>query len=137
MSTARRQYLFIAFIVLGSGIAGCKKYEEGPAISLASKKNRLAGQWLVESATILSTGVDTIAGFEQFRLKFDKDGKFSQTVDFNQTKGGSWQFGTDETVIQTIVVADETIVDRYTIVRLKKKELKLDYEGVRLALIPD
>ena len=40
--------LLVAILALGVQLTSCKKYEDGPAISLKSKNKRLVGDWELE-----------------------------------------------------------------------------------------
>lgn len=84
--------------------AGCKKYDEGPAFSLQSKKARIEGSWNVASYT--ENGVDglkyeeeetiicksgkelkaIISGTMQMKLTFEKDGDFEFVTEYSWTE---------------------------------------------------
>jgi len=50
------------FLFLSSSLyIGCKKYEEGPAMSLRSKKGRVANKWKVDA--YLKNGTDMISDY--------------------------------------------------------------------------
>ena len=100
---------------------GCGKYEEGPGLSLMSKKGRLAGTWTVEKATSTSGGisVDVTSAFANMSWTYEKDGTYKFTWGA-LTETGSWEFGDKkETVITTDSTNDK---DTATIYRLKNKE---------------
>ena len=101
----------VAAAVIGSGILGlesCKKYEDGPAFSLRSKKARLTGEWQVissqqgEIANALNTGVDII-------VEFKKDGQFSATGTWLQygyplsyIKQGEWEWTSKKERVEVV-----------------------------------
>ena len=49
-------FLSLAMVLI---ISACGKYPEGPGLSLASKKSRLAGDWNIKSYTTTLNGVET------------------------------------------------------------------------------
>ncbi|GAB4278073.1 MAG: hypothetical protein Kow0068_01540 [Marinilabiliales bacterium] len=53
-------YLFILLIIT---IMGCKKYDEGPSISLRSKINRIEGKWYIEK--FLINNADSTSGMHE------------------------------------------------------------------------
>ncbi len=63
--------LFAAFAVVF--LASCGKYEDGPGLSLRSKKARLTGTWVVESAIQGSTDITgDITNGGSVELTFEK-----------------------------------------------------------------
>lgn len=58
-----------AFLLMDS----CSKYEDGPAVSLRSKQNRLVGEWKLTNVAILqANGIEST-------LIFEKNGDFAWT----------------------------------------------------------
>ncbi|HEX4887812.1 MAG TPA: lipocalin family protein [Luteibaculaceae bacterium] len=101
-------------------VAGCSKYEEGPAFSLRSKTARLANEWKVEA--FLINGVDQTASIsgENYLETFDKDGNYS----FKSASGdgtGKWEFQEDKEQIKVSGV-DSQSSETYFILKLKEKE---------------
>ena len=103
----RKKYLLIALIIIFTVpfYQGCKKYDEGPAFSLRSKKARLTGEWEVTS--YLKNGkdfliyvdkvesgydnmcgsnyTDTSSGTSVYTYEVEKNGDVNLTEDFNET----------------------------------------------------
>lgn len=117
-------------------IVGCKKYDEGPRISLASAKHRLAQTWLLESARDIATNADITALHQGLRWRFTKDGKFEETVDFLISGLGGWSFIREKEAVQITIPGNSTDIRNYTIIRLKKKELKVTLEGEEFTFSP-
>ena len=75
----------ILLLVLPLIIIGCKKYEDGPLISLRTKETRLVGNWNSENDSIKT------------KFSFEKNGSFEQLVYstsdlFKYSKKGNWKF---------------------------------------------
>lgn len=92
----------IAIIILslcGSAILfdGCKKYPEGPAISLRSKKERVANTWKLDQ--LISGGVDSTAFYtnilNDYTVTLTKSGSYTIAYNvwgFGVTESGDWSF---------------------------------------------
>ena len=106
----------VAFVFVG-----CKKYDDGPAFSLASKKGRVVNVWKIEK--MMYEGVDvplTGSGYENFTIEYTKDNKVIYTdngvVDPDQE---TWDFGDKK---ETIITKSTNDADTMMITRLKSKE---------------
>ncbi len=113
----------LAFTVV---IPACKKYEEGPGISLRTKKERLANVWKYESVTA-SDGLEHTDEFEARVITIKNDFTYS-TSDQEQTViEGMWQFGEKK---KSIILSNHSgIVDEWLILRLTEKEFWVIDEG--------
>ena len=115
-----------ALVVLASfvlmGTYSCKKYEEGPMISLRTKTARVANDWKLEKAE--QDGVDITANYPSAEQTFTKDGKYSAAVN-GLSYSGTWEFDSKK---ENILVKIDGSSDeaKYEIIRLKEKELWLD-----------
>jgi hypothetical protein len=88
--------LLLAVFLLCIIAGGCKKYEDGPAISFTSKANRLFGYWQMEKWIL--NNVEQTAQYQfQHKFGFAKDGTYyysffdvgsGYTINFT----GTWQF---------------------------------------------
>ncbi|MEI6022118.1 MAG: DUF5004 domain-containing protein [Bacteroidota bacterium] len=111
---------FITITLLSS----CKKYVDGPMISLRTKKARVTGDWKLESAT--SNGTDITSSFNSnFEWNIEGDETFKMKAVGSGTLlteiTGTWKFGEDKDDIYfTPSGGTET---SYRITRLKNKEL--------------
>jgi len=107
---------------------GCKKYEDGPSISLLTKKARVAGTWGVEKYMV--NGVDQTAAWRQVysseNLIFDKAGTYSATYNTILgpfTDAGTWAFINDKANLQLISSSANSVADVWEIIRLTNSEL--------------
>ena len=104
-------------------VASCSKYEDGPKISLRTKKARLSNTWKLELYTI--NGQDktqeflAIAG-QNYRLRIEKDGKYSTEGNFPDQ--GTWELGEDKDDIRLKSNDPNTEEQSYRILRLKNDE---------------
>ena len=68
---------------LSLSFIGCKKYQEGPAISLASKKGRVEGVWKVSKSFTDGTedtcDSDCTEGRDKSSVTYTKDGKYTSS----------------------------------------------------------
>jgi len=106
-------------IVLLIVVSSCKKYEEGPGVSLRSKQTRVVGEWLQTNEVEGDTSSISLYLFNSIHIQ--DDGGFS--ADGNT---GSWAFNHNKT--ELIVTLDNSIypssnVFKYDISRLSNKEL--------------
>ncbi len=112
----------LSLLVAGSiTLISCGKYDEGPGLSLRSKKGRLAGDWMVEKATSTtgSTVTDMTSWFANYSINFEKDGKYSATFG-SITDVGSWEFSDDKMMV--ISTNSSGGKDSMPIIRLTNKE---------------
>src|SRR6185503_2261050 len=53
-------------------VAGCRKYEAGPDVSLLSRKDRVANHWIIQYA--YEGNKDATSEYDQYELFLTKDG---------------------------------------------------------------
>jgi hypothetical protein len=136
--------LFAALLGLAAFFTGCK-YEEGPIISLRTKKERVANSWKVASA-IEADGDDVTGAFEDHVLTFTKEGDFTWTgtwLFFSFTQTGEWLFTVDNENIQfqydDTFVYPFTSLDEFQILKLMEEEMWIvdtDGELTEFRLVP-
>lgn len=130
-------------------LTACKKYDEGPSISLRSKENRLCQKWKLYDAYWNGDPAE----IKNTIIEFSKDGKYHSisNVSFSTTveENYNWQFinkKSDIEIYGTKYVYDayydstsqEYLVDSvltnfkttYQIIKLTKKELWYDLDTV-------
>lgn len=122
------------FIILSAIFASCKKYDEGPTLSLRSKKTRLENTWKYEQVIINRLPLELDENDQKFRLKFDKEGLAIKQVanpSAPATFVGSWVFFEDKEKLRTTF--DYTFfgnpiheITEYRILKLKNKDLWLE-----------
>jgi hypothetical protein len=109
--------LFIAAFTMTT-IQSCKKYEEGPAISLHSRAERVANTWKIENYKINET--DYTSGTSDYSETFSKDGDYSyQWGAFSGS--GKWAFQNDDAEIR-ITGTNTQPSQTLFILKLKEKE---------------
>ena len=114
-------------------LTGCKKYEEGPGLSLRSKKARVANLWKVDYAYDFKDSVIITSDFAGETWEFSKDGNFIERENGTVDKTGSWEFVSDK---EQIKIKFSLSTDTYVIVKLKEKEMWLKDAEEELHLIP-
>lgn len=106
-----------AVAIIAASITSCGKYEEGPKLSLRSKKGRLAGDWLLQSVEVNGTAVNfTNSDY----WTFDKDGTYKYTAG-NLSVSGTWVFTDDKLGIITEVSGNKDTMS--TLIKLTNKEM--------------
>lgn len=114
--------LFVFFFALAA--VSCKKYEEGPVISLRSKKARVVNKWKIEKVT--ENGRDVTDDYKNNTIEFKEDGKFIATESIggglSVSAEGKWEFNSDKTKIIVTLDNDKTEAE---ILRLKENSLWL------------
>jgi hypothetical protein len=108
-------------------LASCGKYEDGPAISLRTKDQRLCNEWQVSSA--MQNGVDKTsdfnAAFAGYLLDIRKDETYTLSYSpfsLGQVNdAGRWEWMSDKMEVRFTNGDNEST--QYHILRLKEKEL--------------
>ena len=104
------------------GVTACGKYEEGPGLSLRSKKARVANEWKVEYAYDHKDQVEITSDFTGEVFVFAKDGSYMKKDGGVTKKTGTWEFISDKEEIAIIFPDD---IDKFSILRLKSNEMWL------------
>jgi hypothetical protein len=115
----------IGFLSTGL-ITSCKKYEDGPAFSLRTKKARLTGDWKIDK--VLYNNEDITADYidgvgANFVLDIEKDGTYKQMG--KVTDAGTWKLGEDKDDVFFLSNDPGSKEEAFRITRLKNKELWL------------
>ncbi len=122
--------------LLATGLVGCNKYDEGPAISFRTAASRVENNW--EPKVILEDGEDVSYFFQDFSMDITEDGRFVITdkddLDSTFTQEGFWSLENDNENLQFIYTEPPVNPDRvtFTIQKLKADEMWLleDRDGV-------
>lgn len=103
-------------------LSGCNKYEEGPGLSLLTKKARITGLWEAESKTTKAGKVTFYS--DKITLKINKDDSFlRQNHTLKTTEKGTWTFTSEkESIVLTYKKNGNVYVEELEIVRLKNNE---------------
>ncbi|MFZ9631830.1 MAG: hypothetical protein ACO3AQ_07325 [Bacteroidia bacterium] len=103
-------------------LSGCKKYEDGPGLSLSSKKSRVAATW--EFKKVKLSSVDVTSNFLDYTWEMKKDGQFN-VVSSGYIDHGKWDFALDKEAIDFRY--DDGTIERYDIKRLTAKDLWMEF----------
>lgn len=121
--------LFKSLIVIGLlsiAIQSCKKYPEGPALSLRSKEARLTGKWKLDK--IYENGIEYSAFFilfgGTFEWEIEKGGKYHIHLGTDD-ENGTWKLSGDKEELIFLGESSGAQEERFTILKLKNKELWL------------
>lgn len=118
--------LFVALIVASMAFSGCKKYEEGPSLSLRSKTTRISGEWKIVKQQYNGVDVDIDNIEKSFTYEYKKEGEFyrSSTLYPNLKIEGTWEFNSEKTrLIIKANLLGQPYNNDLTIIRLTNKEL--------------
>src|SRR5688572_21953831 len=122
--TCSRKILFLLLLPLLLVPVSCKKYPEGPLLSLRSKKARLTGEWMLEK--ILRNGNDSTAYYKaylgsNYLLIIKKHEVY--WVQGNFPGDGTWRLDDKKEIIYFKSAQGSGPETPYQILRLKSKEL--------------
>ncbi len=119
----KTKYLFGALLLSAIFIiSSCKKYEEGPAFSLRTKKARLCGDWKIESITY--DGVDNTSNYSNYEWNIEKDESYVSRITSSGISievKGKWKFGEDKDDVYFTPDGGSEV--SYRITKLKNTEL--------------
>lgn len=139
----KTKILLFSAMFLTVSMFSCSKYEEGPALSLRSKKERIANTWKIEKA--YRSGQDVTEDYDQYLLTMGKDGDASLLATYTSgaftfqfQTNGTWKFENSKEVL-VLDFEDDDADAKYQILRLKEDELWLREQGGEdeLHLIPN
>ncbi len=111
-------YAAIGFVLIGSTMTSCSKYEEGSKFTVLTKKARVVGDWTV--ASVESGGVTTQV--TSMTISFKKDGSTVETIGSTSVTG-KWDFNSDKDFI--VMTDSQGTSTSLKIIELKNKEMKL------------
>ena len=115
--------ILVAFMLLSAIVfstPSCGKYEDGPGMSLLTKKKRLSREWDAK-VYVSASGVST-EDTDTDIVTFEKDGTFKVSYD-GVSFSGTWEFTSDKEKLKTVItILNETSTDEVTILRLTNKE---------------
>jgi hypothetical protein len=129
-------------LLAATALGSCQKYEEGPAVSLTPREDRVANTWVIAYAE--ENGENVSSDFDQYELylKTDRDATLTASytafgTDFNTTTNGTWNFTNDDENIR-FDYEDDDQDNEFRILRLKSDELWLQDidQDLELHLLP-
>ncbi|HEX7414887.1 MAG TPA: hypothetical protein VF411_12660 [Bacteroidia bacterium] len=111
--------ILAGLLIILSLLTACKKYPDGPWISLESRAARVANVWKMEQVTL--NGLDVTSTYKNINYieTYDKIGNYS----YSSTVGsgsGKWAFENRDTQIKRSGVSGQPSED-LTILRLEEK----------------
>ncbi len=130
------QLAILTVTMLATGLVGCNKYEEGPAISFRSAASRVENEWAPK--VILEDGEDVSFFFQDFSMNLTEDGRFVITnkddLDSTITQEGFWSLENKNEELRFLYTNPPVNPDRvnFTIQKLRADEMWLleDRDGV-------
>ncbi|MGM0478540.1 MAG: hypothetical protein ACQERC_04890 [Bacteroidota bacterium] len=85
--------LSLAALAVVFVLSSCSKYEEGPLVSLRTKKARITGEWKVEKYVDEDGGESDPNSFDaDSRLELTEDNEARILVGSDELGSGSWEF---------------------------------------------
>jgi hypothetical protein len=126
------------FLVLGLTLPACKKYDEGPLISLTPREERIANTWVIDKA--IEAGNDVTSSYDNYVLVLTTDHAATLNAQYeffgvpiNTQTNGTWAFGNDDENL--ILDFEDNVADgTYLILRLTEPQLWLRKIGDDLEL---
>ena len=111
-------------IIVIQFLDGCKKYEEGPRISLKSKKERISNHWLLTK--YLENGQVPTSYTSSWDIDIKTNGDYITYTDYSSSGEiiGTWRFSSDKEKITFTEMGGDSYT--FTILKLKEKELWLE-----------
>lgn len=131
-------FALISFIVFS-----CKKYPEGPAISLLTKTHRVSHSWV--TTQILEDGIDKTSSYQSaykdYNLIIYKAGNYSVSYLafglLSYSESGNWAFNSEKTYINFDPSSNTNPSNPWKVIKLKNDEfwaLDEDFNGKKLEL---
>ncbi len=115
--------VFISLFIIFN-FNSCKKYEDGPILSLKSKDARLTGIWKAIEMIDTDEDKDELNGENMF-FDFKDDGVFSLRSEYEDDANGTWKWGTNK---KTIIINVYSTDIEFTIFRLSNNDFWFNVE---------
>jgi hypothetical protein len=128
-------------LVLPLLITACKKYDDGPGLSLRSKKERVANTWTIDKYFLNGVDATHQLVISSYQETYSKSGELNRSyIDSDGdliTQAGTWEFNTKKEKLDIsgvgsieLTEANSTVSSKYVeILRLKEKEFWYQYEN--------
>lgn len=113
-------FIFVAIATTAIVFSSCSKYEEGPKISLLTKKARLTGDWTLKSVSENGTEISVPSGVT-YKMTIKKDGSGFTTIN-SISFSFKWEFANKKQDLRVKTDGDDVWVES-EIIKLKNKEL--------------
>lgn len=113
--------ILLAVLVLFSLLQSCKKYPEGPILSLRSREARLEGNWSCEK--VLVNNQESTPFYSKYSYGYGSDNSYTENNGFN-TLTGTWALTSDDDSV-IVKINTNQVLHRFKILRLKNKSFWL------------
>jgi len=124
MKTYKKLLLIIVALVFT--FAGCKKYEDGPTISLLPKKWRVDNTWKIDK--VLENGQDVTSAYNAilpgYTMEMKKDNTYTDNYTGGSASTGKWAFDSKKESI-TMTPDGGSSATTLKILKLKNSEMWL------------
>lgn len=118
----------IVAVTVMFGLSSCGKYEDGPGLSLRSKKARVEGEWKLSSQTYNGANEPLDADDKDDTYTFTKDGKVEIQDPGNTTITGDWVFDSKkENITITFTTLGFSFSQKVKILELRNNQMKWEY----------
>lgn len=111
----------VMLLVLLTSTVACKKYEDGPLLSLRSRAERVANTWKVENYKV--NGTDYTSLVANYTETYSKDGNYSYSWGV-LSGSGTWKFQNKDAEIKLTGTNNQ---DDHVLVILKLEEKSFWY----------
>jgi hypothetical protein len=123
-----RHKVLVALVLLSAiFMSSCSKYEEGPGLSLRSKKARVVNNWKIAQA--ISDGKDVTSDYNKYELNLTDNYNATLSADYvffgstyTYITQGTWSFVDDKKMI-ACDFAEDSADGVYVILKLKENEM--------------
>src|SRR6476620_1110305 len=124
--------IFAALLLFTTALSSCKKYDDGPFVSVHTKAHRLVGTWFVHAES--EDGVDKTTDFETlyqgYTVIITREGTYARTYAvngiFNYDEVGTWDWGSKNEHVLFTKSSSNSVTD-WELLELKEKEMKVRY----------
>lgn len=124
--------------------SACGKYDDGPRISIYSKRHRLVNSWVIEK--VLEAGIDQTTlykdAYVNFNLNIKKDKTYTLSYVANNItpydESGKWKWDGDKSAVYFFDNANSFNFgtgEKWTIYRLKEKELWMKHYDANYTVV--
>jgi uncharacterized protein YaiE (UPF0345 family) len=118
----------IIALIAGISFTGCKKYDDGPMLSVQPKKMRLVNEWKIEK--VFYNGVEqSVGSLLDETYEFKSNGDYIITASagsYSSSTTGTWEWDSNKEGIKTTIPSAVTS----KILRLKANELWLENTSI-------
>ncbi len=102
-------------------LQSCKKYPDGPLLSIRSREARITNTWVCEKALV--GDVESTAFYTKYTFEYGADKSYSEYNGYNTIKG-VWELSTNEDSIIVRYGANK-ILHGFKIQKLKNNSMRL------------